>query len=298
MEVCQMRAPRTLSVLLAPALLVGVVATTGQASAAPRVPTLVDVRAEHRPGIDRVVFEFTGGVPESRQVRYVSRLVGDGSGLPVRIAGRAVLRVRMELANAHDRSGATAPGRRAFALPNVMTAVRSGDFEAVTTYGIGVAKRTPFTVSTATNPDRVVVDVRAGFRTVPKRVWLFNEKRYLDNTEPFFTPVLRPVRPGSPAVGLMDRLFAGPLPSERADGLRLLRSRAKDFADLRVQNGIARLRLTGGCSSGGSTVTIAGSIMPTLRRLATVDFVKIYDPAGATENPTGRSDSIPECLEP
>jgi len=29
-----------------------------------------------------------------------------------------------------------------------------------------------------------------------------------------------------------------------------------------------------------------------------VDWVKIYDPAGTTENPTGHVDSIPECLEP
>jgi hypothetical protein len=294
-----MRTLRRLTLLLAPVVLVvGGLVTASAAAAAPRVPTLVDVRAAHHPGFDRVVFEFAGGLPDSRQVRYVDELVGDGSGLPVRIAGRAVLRVRMELADAHDRSGATAPGRRAFALPNVMTVVRSGDFEAVTTYGIGLAKRTPFTVSTASDPDRLRVDVRAGFRTVPGKVWFFDEPRYLANTEPFFTPVVRPVRPGTPAVGLMDRVFAGPLPGERAAGLRLLRSGAKDFTNLSVADGVARVRLTGGCSSGGSTVTIAGEVMPTLRRLPAVDYVKIFDPSGSTESPNGRSDSIPECLEP
>jgi hypothetical protein len=38
--------------------------------------------------------------------------------------------------------------------------------------------------------------------------------------------------------------------------------------------------------------------MPTLRQLAGVDWVKIYSPSGHTERPTGRSDSIPVCLEP
>ncbi|MGH3333247.1 MAG: hypothetical protein ACRDPJ_18260, partial [Nocardioidaceae bacterium] len=61
---------------------------------------------------------------------------------------------------------------------------------------------------------------------------------------------------------------------------------------------IARVQLTGGCNSGGSTVTIAGEIMPTLRQFGSVDWVKIYGPAGHTETPNGRSDSIPVCLEP
>jgi hypothetical protein len=45
-------------------------------------------------------------------------------------------------------------------------------------------------------------------------------------------------------------------------------------------------------------VTIAGEIMPTLRQFADVDHVKILAPDGTTENPTGHTDSIPECLEP
>ena len=77
-----------------------------------------------------------------------------------------------------------------------------------------------------------------------------------------------------------------------------MRSKAKSYADLTIADGIARVRLTGGCSSGGSTVSIAGSIMPTLRQFDSVDWVKIYDPAGTTEVPTGYVDSIPECLEP
>ncbi len=61
---------------------------------------------------------------------------------------------------------------------------------------------------------------------------------------------------------------------------------------------IARVRVTGGCSSGGSTFTIADEIYPTLKQFSTVDFVTIYDPAGHTEAPGGHHDSIPVCLEP
>jgi hypothetical protein len=258
----------------------------------------VAVRASHHPGFDRIVYQFEGGLPASHQVRYVDLLLGDGSGLPVRIAGRAILSVRFEPAQAHDAQGQTVPRRKAFALPNIMTTVRAGDFEAVTTYGVGLAKRTPFHVFTLQDPSRVVIDVRAAFATVDRKVYFFNRDNFVNNVDPFFSPRLRPVRPASPATGVMDRLFAGPLANERADGLRLLRSHATGFADLVIADGVARVRLTGGCSSDGSTVTVAGEIMPTLRQFASVDWVKIFDPAGSTESPTGHTDSIPGCLEP
>lgn len=266
----------------------------------PSVPTLVAVRAAHREGVDRVVFEFRGGLPEQRQVGYVDRLIADGSGRRVRVAGQALLRVRFEPARAHTDAGAptAAPRRVAFALPNVMTAVRAGDFEAVVTYGLGLARRTPVRVTTLRSPDRVVVEVGAGFATVQRKVWFFHRDRFVDNREPFFVPVLRPVLPGTPATGVMDRLFAGPLAGERARGLRLLRSRARGYDDLTVRSGVADLRLVGGCDSGGSTVTIAGEILPSLRRLAGVDRVVLRDPDGTTQDPDGPGDSTPACLEP
>ncbi len=288
---------RLLALPLLAALVVPALTATG-APAAPAVPTLVGIRAAHHPGFDRVVFDFAGGVPATVRTRYVETLLADGSGRPVRIAGRAVLRVRFEPAKAHDASGATVSRRRVFALPNVMTVVRAGDFESVTTYGIGLAKRTRVSVSTLTDPSRVVVDVRAGFPTVNRKVFFLDEDRFAANTEPFFVVRMRPVRRGSPAVGVMDRLSAGVLLRERAHGLRLVRSAATGFANLSVDNRIARVRLTGGCNSHGSTVTIAGSITPTLRQFAGVDWVKIYDPTGHTADPSGPSDSIPECLNP
>jgi len=268
------------------------------AHSTPATPTLVGIRAAHHPGYDRVVFDFRGKVP-SYQVNYVTQLIQDGSGLPVPIAGRAVLKVRLEPAQAHKAGRVTAPGRIAFALPNVMTVVRAGDFEGVTTYGIGLAKRQSFHVFTLRNPSRVVVDIKAAFPTVQKKVYFFDQSRYLANEEPFFRAVRRPVLPLTPAAGVMDRLFAGPLPAEKAQGLRLLRSKATGWTRLSInRRGVARVQLTGDCSSGGSTVSIAGEIFPTLRQFASVDFVKIYDPSGDTEVPWGRSDSIPVCLEP
>ncbi|WP_369055578.1 AMIN-like domain-containing (lipo)protein [Kineococcus terrestris] len=260
---------------------------------------LVGVRAAHHPGFDRVVFDFRGGLPARRDVGWVPALVGDGSGEPVPVAGRAVLQVRFESADAHDAAGdPTAPGRLAFALPNVVSVVRSGDFEAVTTYGIGLARRQPFRVSTLRSPDRVVVDVDAAFRTVPRRVWFFDEGRFLRNEEPFFVPVTRQVVPGAPATGVLDRVFAGPTAAEHARGLRLVASGATGFDRLSISGGTARVRLVGGCSSGGSTVTVAGHLLPSLHQFPAVRRVEVLDPAGRTGRPGGPGDSVPECLEP
>jgi hypothetical protein len=265
---------------------------TASAVSAPDHPTLVAIRAAHHPGFDRVVFTFDGGLPVYRHAAYTDNILGEGSGLPIPVAGRAILGVHFRWA--HQAT----PSRKAFALPNVMTAVSSGEFEAVFVYGLGVAKKTPFQRFTLRHPARVVVDVRAGFPTTSRKVFFFNRDRFVDNQQPFFVPRSRPVRTATPATGVMDRLFAGPLPGERANGLRLLRSEATGYKNLSIANGIARVQLTGGCNAGGSTVSIAGEIMPTLRQFGSVDWVKIYDPQGQTAAPNGQSDSIPDCLNP
>lgn len=282
--------------LLALALLAPLLAGPS-AAVPPPVPTLVGISATHRGDVDRVVFAFADGLPTVR-AGYVDELVGDGSGLPVRVAGRAVLRLRFSPADAHDDRGPTVTGRRAFALPNLITAVRAGDFEAVTTYGLGLARRSRFEVTRLRSPARVVVEVRAEFPTEQRKVWFLDEERFVSSREPYFVPRLRPVRVHAPATGVMDRLFAGPLPRERAQGLRLLRSEATSYGDLTIESGIARVRLLGGCNSRGSTVTVAGLITPSLRQFPSVDWVKIYDPAGTTAAPDGSTDSIPDCLNP
>lgn len=290
---------KRLTVVLAVLLMVAgmLVAGVGTAVASTTGPTLVGIRAASHPGYDRVVFDFVGGLPAERDGTYVPQLIADGSGLPVPIAGRAILRMRFHSAAAHDDAGhPTAPGTVAFALPNVMQLVRAGDYEGYVSYGIGLAAKQAFTVSTLTNPDRVVVDV-ATVPTVARKVYFLNGPRFSAGTEPYYTPVQRQVLPGSPATGVMDRLFAGPTAAEMAQGLQLQASQATGFTGLSISHYVAKVQLTGGCG-GGSTASIAGEIIPTLKQFPTVRWVKIYDPQGRTEQPYGNVDSIPECLEP
>lgn len=268
-------------------------------AAAVTTPTLVDIRAVHVGDVDRVTFEFRDGLPAERSLRYVDRLVGDPSGLPVWMAGGAILSLRLFPAQAHTATGAaTTSGRLGFATPNVMQVTRSGDFEAVLNHGIGLARRTQVRMFTLRNPDRVVVEVGAAMATEPVSVYLVNMPNFEIGQEPYVTAVRRPAIRGRAPFSAMQRLFAGPTRLDRVYGLESVRSGATGFADLTIADGIARVRLTGGCDSKGSTLTIAAEIMPTLRQFPGVRWVKIYDPAGHTEDPTGRSDSIPVCLEP
>ncbi len=298
---------RKLQPFIAPIVATGALALVAGLAAAPAqagdpgartMPRLVDVRAAHHPGFDRVVFEFAGPLPD-HDVGYVDDLVQDGSGRSMRIAGQAILQVRFTDAEAHNGKGRpTVRKRTAYALPNVLTSVLASDFEGVVTYGVGLTKQTKPTVFTLSAPSRVVVDVPARFATEWRSVYFLDKDRFDAGTSPYVRAVVRPVRPRTPATGVMDRLFAGPTPAERKDGLRRVRSNARDYANLRIAEGIARVRLTAGCSSGGSTFTVADEIQPTLRQFDTVDWVKVYGPARHTADPHGSTDSIPACLEP
>ncbi len=277
-------------------------ALTHPAAAPPTTPQLVAVRAASHPGYDRVVWEFRGGLPAQRTVGYVDQLTGSASGLPIRIAGDAVLKVSFSAADAHDpTTGAptAAPSRLVTGLPNVVEVVRSGDFEAQVDYGVGLARRQDWTVFTLSNPSRFVLDIGKDYKQATRRVYFQDEPRFAAGQQPDTRPVSRVVPAFTPAASVLHHLFAGPTATERAAGLRTVRSGATDFDRLTISSsGVARVRLLGGCDSRGSTFTIANLLVPTLKQFDTVRYVKIYDPAGRTSSPRGLSDSIPECLEP
>ena len=120
-------------------------------------------------GYDRVVFQFRNGLPGYR-VEYVSGpLKEDGSGKPVTVQGNEFVVVRMEPASGFDLN--TGEGVLVYKGPKqidgssagtsvVRQLVRTGDFEAVLSWAIGLSDKVDFRVTTATSPDRLIVDFR------------------------------------------------------------------------------------------------------------------------------------------
>ena len=120
-------------------------------------------------GYDRVVFQFKNDLPGYR-VEYVEPpLKEDGSGKPVSVDGNAIVVVRMEPASGFDLN--TGEGVMVYKGPKriegasvgtstVQELVRSGDFEAVLSWAIGLSDKVDFRVTTATSPARLIVDFR------------------------------------------------------------------------------------------------------------------------------------------
>jgi hypothetical protein len=268
-----------LGLLSAPAL-------AGGTSSAP--PKLTSIRAVHHPGFDRLVFQFTGGLPGTRTVKYVPKVIADGSGKVVPVFGAARLLVVFSVAAVGQNLN-----ERSFALPGLLQVVQAGNFESVVSYGVGVARKEPVHLFTLANPARVVIDIPTPYRTVTAQVFLADSH----GGKPV-KAVSRPVIAPALALGAMQRLFAGPTPAEIAAGLAFVSSDATGFKNLAIRDHVARIQLTGGCNSHGSTLTIASEIRSTLKQFDGVRWVKIYDPAGHTEHPAGHSNSIPGCLEP
>ena len=157
-----MRLVRTvvLTVCLAGLVLAFAAAPAGAQS----TPTLVAVRAGRHAGFDRVVFEFRGGVPSTRRIRYVDQLTEDASGKAVSLAGGANLEVAFDGANAHDGGGRPTVSPRRFSpgFTALQEVAQTGDFEAVVSYGLGVDRQRPFKVSTLGGPSRLVIDIQTG----------------------------------------------------------------------------------------------------------------------------------------
>ena len=139
------------------------------ASHSPDLSYLTNVRIDPEQCGDRVEFTFRGstGTPGYR-VAYLppaGALVEDGSGEPVAVKGRTYLVVRLEPAATADITGQelvrTYTGPKRLAPPEnahfVREVVKSGDFEAVVTWVIGLDERRPFTAHASDS--RLVVEI-------------------------------------------------------------------------------------------------------------------------------------------
>ena len=133
----------------------GTGARTHAASSATQT-VVTSVRIGHHTGYDRLVLTFHGPVP-GYDVRYVTSIQRDPSGRTVTLLGGAKMRVVVRPTSTSTPAPQSTQTPR-FAEIRQVKGV--GDFEGVTSYGVGLASKQAFRVFTLTSPNRLVVDVR------------------------------------------------------------------------------------------------------------------------------------------
>jgi hypothetical protein len=123
---------------------------------------LVDVRVGEHDGYDRVVFEFDGAVPEYILNQASPPYVEDPSGLPVEVEGEAVWQlVMLGGTRVTPDYETTYDGPLSFErdFEKLVHLVEAGDFEAVSTWYIGMTGESCARILALDDPTRLVIDI-------------------------------------------------------------------------------------------------------------------------------------------
>lgn len=130
-------------------------------------------------------------------------------------------------------------------------------------------------------------------------IYFVNKYRYANNLPPFERVGTRYVRSNDIVGGLLDEYFKGPGATEKFQyGWTAIYDGFTGYSRVEVVNGIARVYLTGVCEPANPNYTIANLLFLNLKQFPDIQYVKIYDQNGLTQDPFGSSDSVPACLQP
>jgi hypothetical protein len=147
----------------------GSTSTKAGASTPTETMLLTGVKIDSDNCTDRVVFDFrpAAGEQPGYKVEYrpaAEAQTEDASGRHISIAGKAFLVVRIEPAATADISGETLD--KTYTGPRKITPAgmnwtrelaKTGDFEAVLRWTIGLSEQRPFTVTTSGSPARLTI---------------------------------------------------------------------------------------------------------------------------------------------
>ncbi len=130
-------------------------ATTGRAQ-------ITDVRVGTHADYDRVTFEFASGIPQTVVEGVLPPFYADPSGLPIDVAGTAFLKVTMNGGTkVTPEGGITYAGTTNFEqdFDQLLQLVEGGDFEALSTWYLGLDGGGCYRVFTLPSPSRLVIDI-------------------------------------------------------------------------------------------------------------------------------------------
>lgn len=123
---------------------------------------ITDLRVATHAGYDRVVFEFASGIPDVKIEGVLPPMYADPSGLPIEVAGSAFLQLTL-----HGGTKVTPSGGITYAGPTnfepgfdrLQQLIEGGDFEAVSTWYLGLNGGSCIRVLTLSAPSRLVIDI-------------------------------------------------------------------------------------------------------------------------------------------
>jgi len=123
---------------------------------------ITDVRVGTHPGYDRVTFEFAAGIPQTTIAGVLPPFYADPSGLEIDVAGTAFLQVTMNGGTkVTPDGGRTYTGATNFepGFDQLVQLREGGDFEALSTWYLGLDPGGCYRVLTLAGPSRLVIDI-------------------------------------------------------------------------------------------------------------------------------------------
>jgi hypothetical protein len=157
--------------------------------------------------------------------------------------------------------------------------------------------RTPTVTRTPTPTRTRIPTATPAYKLI--KVYFVNKFRYENNLPPFEVNGVRWARSNMLPQSALNEYFKGPGSTERFTyGWIALYNGFTGYSKLEIRDGVAHVFLTGTCTPEGRDFTIANLIMLNLKQFPEIQFVKVYDENGTTQDPNGLSDSIPVCLQP
>lgn len=107
----------------------------------PPTPVIKDVRTAKHPecGYDRLVLDVGGKLP-GFTVKFVSKVIADPSGNPIKLPGKRFVLITLRPAQAHTKSGdpTISSTIRKPGFPMLKSWVLAGDDEGVVSFGLGL----------------------------------------------------------------------------------------------------------------------------------------------------------------
>jgi murein DD-endopeptidase MepM/ murein hydrolase activator NlpD len=157
--------------------------------------------------------------------------------------------------------------------------------------------RTPTVTRTPTPTRTRIPTATPAYKLI--KVYFVNKFRYENNLPPFEVNGVRWAHSNMLPQSALNEYFKGPGSTERFTyGWIALYNGFTGYSKLEIRDGVAHVFLTGTCTSEGRDFSIANLLMSTLKQFPEIQFVKVYDENGNTQDPDGLSDSIPACLQP